>query len=52
MLSENESAITVLVKTAAAFASTETGKGRASMEISEAVRDLEMLAKRVHRYKR
>ncbi len=52
LLSENESAMTVLDKTAAAFAETETGKGGASMDISEAMRELEMLAKRAHRYKR
>ncbi len=52
LMSQNESAMTVLDKTAAAFAETKTGTGRAALEIEEAVKALETLAKRAHKYGR
>ena len=50
LIAQNESAMTVLDKTATALAETKTEKGQASMDAEAAIAELERLAKRVGSY--
>lgn len=50
LIAQNESAMTVLDKTAAALAETKTRKGHASMDAEAAMSELERLAKRAGSY--
>lgn len=50
LMAQNESAMTVLDKTATALATTRTEKGHASMDAEAAMVELERLAKRVGKY--
>lgn len=49
LLTKNEQAMTELDKTTSALASVQTTKGRASMDLESALKDLEDLAKRADR---
>jgi hypothetical protein len=50
LLAQNESALTVLDRTAAAIAEARTGEGRASLDAKTAIAELEDLAKRAGKY--
>ncbi len=50
LVAQNESAMTILDKTATALAATKMGKGQASMDAESAMAELENLARRVGRY--
>ena len=50
LIAQNEAAMTVLDKTAAALADTRTGKGHADMDAEAAMAELEMLANRAGKY--
>lgn len=50
LIAQNESAMTVLDKTATALAETKTAKGHASMDAEQAMAELETLAKRFSNY--
>ena len=50
LIAQNETAMTVLDKTATALAETKTEKGHASMAAESAIAELEILAKRVGSY--
>ncbi len=50
LVAQNESAMTVLDKTAAALAGTKTTRGQASMDASAAIEELERLAQRAGDY--
>jgi hypothetical protein len=50
LIAQNEAAMTVLDKTAAALAETRTGKGHADMDAEAAMAELEMLANRAGKY--
>ena len=50
LVAQNETAMTVLDKTATALAETKTGKGQASMDAEAAIAELERLAKQAGAY--
>lgn len=50
LIAQNESAMTVLDKTATALAGTKTGKGQATMDAEAAIAELERLAQRAGAY--
>ncbi len=50
LLAQNEAALTVLDRTAAAIAQAKTGEGWASLDAKTAIEELEALAKRAGRY--
>jgi hypothetical protein len=50
LLAKNESAMTALDNTAAVLADTRMARGHASMETEQAMRELEELANRTHKY--
>lgn len=50
LIAQNETAMTVLDKTATALAETKTGKGQASMDAEAAIAELERLAKQAGAY--